>query len=213
MTDQHPVAGGSGADEYAEWLKAGNARLSSLGGSGAGSNQVDRLDDAYAEIAEARRQLFKMPVTYGGETDLVSMVLRAQNELARRTLSLNELRAALEAAQIELSNAPSWEAVDRLNADLTQTQASLARALAVVEAARGMGDCLLVVGSACDHVRLLNKALRVNDLAAGGEVQGASNRPLSDTPDVSVTERADQGVATDTHAVAPAAGTCEYPAS
>jgi len=50
-------------------------------------------DKLRAEVEGVRRGLFKMPVTYGGSDSVLEMVERVQDELARRTNSLNELRA------------------------------------------------------------------------------------------------------------------------
>ena len=56
-----------------------------------------------AEIEGVKRGLFKMPVTYGGADSVLEMVDRAQDELARRTNSLNELRAENERLRAALA--------------------------------------------------------------------------------------------------------------
>lgn len=50
-------------------------------------------EELKAENEQARRELFKMPVTYGGTDTLSEMVRRVADELAERTLTLDETRA------------------------------------------------------------------------------------------------------------------------
>jgi hypothetical protein len=53
-------------------------------------------DELRAEVEAAKRALYKMPVTYGGAESLPAMVERAADELAQRTLALNESQAEVE---------------------------------------------------------------------------------------------------------------------
>lgn len=59
-------------------------------------------DELRVEIEQAKRELYKMAVTYGGVETLPAMIERASNELAQRTLSLNELRAEVERLRARL---------------------------------------------------------------------------------------------------------------
>jgi hypothetical protein len=76
-------------------------------------------DELSAENERTKRELFKMPVTYGGANALPEMAERAADELARRTLALNEARAEnqrLRNEQAAWEHTNQWQAteIDRL---------------------------------------------------------------------------------------------------
>lgn len=123
MTGTDPQPGGSGADEYAEWLKAGNARMSSLGhpgedlvagGSGAGSTVTQRCPCTKSDFRPQHKSALEWATHDAMETAYERDQLRADLEAARTEnhgllLDLDitervrvETLAALEAAQREI---------------------------------------------------------------------------------------------------------------
>lgn len=122
------------------------------------SVESEELARAREQIAEARRELFKMPVSYSGDTDIVSMVLYAQAELAQRTLTLNKTEADLARVTEECKD---WE--ERYTS-LLDTNTGLR---AVVEAARIYVGGLPAQGSRYDAV--VHALARLDSASGQGE--------------------------------------------